>query len=323
MRSQKTSDSFLPKVRKNVRNLYLALHPKKSLAEAIREEHWKDKVSGYLSDVWFSRLISPEEIEEAWRSFPEALFDGMDEFELYSKELYQSEVPKILHKAESELPHRYELYDANRTICERYFAYVRKYKPRVLVQTGVHNGVCTLVILEALRINGQGTLYSISDPEEEKPLRPVNFKDGVGYDYSGSTTVARGRPSSAEPGSYAVPPGKKIGWVVPDEYSSYWSHRTGKPGRELPLLLAELDQIDMFVHDSEHSLSTMFCEFKLAWEWLRPNGLIFSHHIGWNEAFSTFIQEHDCDFGLVMVTYRRDDRPRYSAPGCAGYIRKR
>ena len=55
------------------------------------------------------------------------------------------------------------------------YAVVRAFQPKIIVETGVANGVSSAYILLALHANGGGTLYSIglNDPEylpAEKPL---------------------------------------------------------------------------------------------------------------------------------------------------------
>ena len=274
-----------------------------------------------MNKGYFSNLADPDELKRTEEHFIDEFFDSRGEYEDIVGELYNSDIPELLIDAEDEFPHRYELYDGNRYICERYFAYTRKHEPEIVVESGVHNGVSTLVVLYALTLNGTGSLYSVSHPDESKHARPQTFDDSKGeYNFSEVTPASRGRPSCAEPGSYGVPEDKEIGWLIPDQYRNRWEHHLGNPVKVLPSLLNKLGAIDLFIHDSHHSISNMLFEFKLAFEWLQDGGAIFSHHICWNEAFSTFIQEHDCEYGFTDIDLASGNAPRYTILRCSGYI---
>jgi hypothetical protein len=306
--------------KKWVRRVYLEFHPRKSLRAYERRQARYE----VLNDIWFSGLSDPGEIQDPDSSFVPSLFADRAEFDAYVEEMYESDLTEILDDAIEELPdgRRKELWDIDAQTCERYFSYVRKYEPDVVVETGVHNGVGTLALLVALRMNGTGTLYSISRPDETDPGPPVHFSDEDGYDYVANAHGSRGRPSESEPGSYSVPPGKEPGWIIPPEYHDRWNHYRGVPERCLPEVVDDAGRCDVFVHDSRHAISEMLFEFAFAWEHLTTGGMIFSHHIGWNEAFSTFVQEHDCEFGLVYQHMEQEPEPRYTIPGVAGYIRR-
>ena len=57
---------------------------------------------------------------------------------------------------------------------------------------------------------------------------------------------------------------------------------------ELPRLLERLGTIDIFLHDSLHTLEHMTFEFEIAWKYIRPGGFLASDDIDYNEAFSQF-----------------------------------
>ena len=76
----------------------------------------------------------------------------------------------------------YRLGHAPRFDCETLYFLVRSLKPNVVVETGVCYGVSSAYILEALRQNGHGNLYSIDlgNAEDEPPndfLVPLNVRD--------------------------------------------------------------------------------------------------------------------------------------------------
>jgi hypothetical protein len=67
-----------------------------------------------------------------------------------------------------------------------------------------------------------------------------------------------------------------------------WTYVRGSSRRRLPGLLAELGEIDVFVHDSAHTHTNMAFEFETAWAVLRPGGVLVSHDVALNSAFAEF-----------------------------------
>jgi hypothetical protein len=65
----------------------------------------------------------------------------------------------------------------------------------------------------------------------------------------------------------------------------------GRSSQVLPDLLAELGQIDVFLHDSEHTYETQKFEYETAWVYLREGGLLLSDDTGVTPAFSEFARE--------------------------------
>jgi len=61
-------------------------------------------------------------------------------------------------------------------------------------------------------------------------------------------------------------------------------------GLLLPLL-ARLGTIDVFIHDSLHNYDHMLWEYRTAFPFLRPGGLLFSDDAAWNSAFPEFCRE--------------------------------
>jgi predicted O-methyltransferase YrrM len=136
------------------------------------------------------------------------------------------------------------------------YAAVRACEPEVVVETGVANGVSTSYLLLALRKNGHGTLHSIE----------------------------LGDPSY-------LPVGKPPGWLVPDWLKPQWNLLMGDTRERLPKLLAQLGSIDVFIHDSLHTYDQMLWEYRAAFPFIRPGGLLFSDDATWNPAFAEFCRE--------------------------------
>ncbi|MFM9057252.1 MAG: class I SAM-dependent methyltransferase [Bacteroidota bacterium] len=136
---------------------------------------------------------------------------------------------------------------------------VRVFKPLHMVETGVAHGASSWIILNAMRLNGRGTLHSIDLPNLD-----------TNQDYNFGTQSA------------------ETGWMVPDVLKANWDLRLGDAKTLLPALLKELGQIDIFFHDSDHSAEHMKFEFDQAEKHLRLGGLLLSDDIDKNSAFDAF-----------------------------------
>ncbi|WP_224447869.1 class I SAM-dependent methyltransferase [Haloprofundus salilacus] len=251
-----------------------------------------------------------KEKELTRQEFIDRFFDSEAELEAYEKEFMTGVIAENLKRAYDDLGNE-TFYDIHKDDCVRYYAYIRKYEPQTIVETGVFHGVSTLAILAALDRNDSGRLYSIDyssllDPTDEAELKRYE----------------RRRPSCSQRDSHLLPEGKEPGWVVPEELHDRWEFVAGRSQRKLPKLLSELGDVDMFVHDSEHSKTGMLFEFDLAWEHLSPGGMLFSHHVAWNDAFDTFVSERapDADHGKTAVHYVHFDK--HAEPGWGKYARK-
>jgi len=135
------------------------------------------------------------------------------------------------------------------------YAAIRGLQPDIVVETGVANGISTAFFCLALENGGRGaSLHSID---------------------LGDTTL--------------LPPGKRVGWVLPPWLRERWHLHVGNALQELPRLLDELGKIDVFVHDSLHTYDHMMFEFRCAYQFLRPGGLLISDDVLWNRAFKDFV----------------------------------
>ncbi len=141
---------------------------------------------------------------------------------------------------------------------------VRISKPEKVVETGVAAGFSTAYLLQALRDNGKGTLFSV--------------------DVGNRVPEGHRTESGALDKSWSVLEGE-IGLVVPAELRSNWQLTIGESRSTLSNLLTELGQIDVFWHDSDHSYSNMQFEFDTAWAALTDGGLLVSDDIVQNSAF--------------------------------------
>jgi hypothetical protein len=130
-------------------------------------------------------------------------------------------------------------------------------RPAKVVETGVARGITSRFILEALAQSETGHLWSIDLP----------------------------------------PPGDRdlhaqIGMAVPEALRDRWTYVRGSSRRRLGGLLAELKEIDLFVHDSRHSERNLLFELNHAWEVLNPGGAVVADDIDLNCGFHSFVEAH-------------------------------
>jgi predicted O-methyltransferase YrrM len=154
---------------------------------------------------------------------------------------------------------------------------VRMTAPKVVVETGVFRGISTTFILAALKDNGAGHLYSLDLP-------------GASY-----------RTDSGAMDESSIGKFTKTGYLVPEELKNRWTLIEGDVRVTLPRILAEAGQIDLFLHDSEHTYEMMTWEFALAYSHLRKGGLLLSDDISWNAAFADFTKSHPFGWSLTLA----------------------
>ncbi|MEF8814323.1 MAG: class I SAM-dependent methyltransferase [Halovenus sp.] len=160
----------------------------------------------------------------------------------------------------------------NKFTPQRVYAYVRKFQPDVIVETGVCNGASTLVVLRALERNDAGQLHSIDLPDEMR-----------------------------------LPEDRQPGWIVPDSLHEQWTLTLGNSLEELPDVLADLEEVELFMHDTTTQI--LDDELSIVWPHLSTDGMIFADDIHSNRMFDEITSAYAVDSGHV-------------APN-VGYFRKR
>ena len=150
---------------------------------------------------------------------------------------------------------------------------IRKLKPKIFVETGVWHGLSSVYILSAIKKNGKGKLISVDLPA----LASSGGFDEINPFDSGD--------------HIQLPEGKDPGWIVPNYLKENWTLRLGESKKLLPEIFSS-NQVDIFLHDSDHSVSNMDFEFNLAYESL-DKGYIFADNIHWNSSFNNFCKAHN------------------------------
>lgn len=150
---------------------------------------------------------------------------------------------------------------------------VRLLKPQIAVETGVRDGMSSLMILSAMKDNRIGHLYSIDLPD-------------VGM-----------------PKLY----GKEPGWIVDDDLREKWTMIYGSSASKLPSLLKNLKNIDFFLHDSEHSLKNMLFEFSLALNYLNDGAALISDDVTSNCSLQKSIENRNESQSINLLRNKESD----------------
>jgi len=164
---------------------------------------------------------------------------------------------------------------------------VRHLAPTRVIETGVAHGVTSRFVLEALARNGDGQLWSIDLPPIERPWK------------------------------------KQVGIAVGQRHSDRWSYIAGSSRLRLPKLLSQLNQIDIFIHDSLHSERNVRFELDLAWTALRPGGAIVVDDVDANWGFHSFTNIFSGHQSMICEAEPlRPDLRRFNKKGLFGIILK-
>lgn len=146
---------------------------------------------------------------------------------------------------------------------------VRKYKPDVVVETGVARGISSAYVLSAMHENDKGRLYSIDLPAASASIDDEPDRASHRYTLSDGQTHKH----------------YEVGHLVPEYLRDRWTLTLEDAKVALPKLLEELGSIDFFYHDSLHTYDHMKFEFETAWPYIKEGGLLLSDDVLWNNAF--------------------------------------
>lgn len=146
------------------------------------------------------------------------------------------------------------------------YVIIRALRPAVVIETGGTPGKSTAFILRAMEMNGRGHLYTIDLPP----------------------AVTAGQLEEGKHWHEQRPENLPSNWVVPDRLRDRHTLLLGSSREHLPKLLASLDRVDVFLHDSDHSYENMTWEFETAFPMLGSDGLLLSDDVLANDSFFDF-----------------------------------
>lgn len=165
---------------------------------------------------------------------------------------------------------------------------VRIARPKLVLETGVFDGMSSALVLRAMERNATGTLISVDLPAREM------IADATDRMLEG-----------------ALPQGCDPGWIVPQGLRSRYHLHLGDSKQLLPPLLQKCGQVDVFLHDSLHTYQHQFFEYQIAWPYLIPGGLLLSDDIFWSRAFHRFARRQHVaylnagNFGILRKPPKR------------------
>lgn len=227
-----------------------------------------DRVASIAESRLEARLERPtyraRDESDALRSLVTALGAELGE---HSDELQLADIQTQVRRGQEQIPSDAPFgtfHNGDFALARLCYQIVRAIKPQVIVETGVCYGVTSAFLLQAMEVNGTGHLHSIDLP----PL---------------------GKDAD-----------KHVGRLIPASLRSRWTLHRGIAKRLLPPLLAQLGEIDMFVHDSLHTCQNMRMEFASAWPAMARGGVLIADDIEGNTAFQQLTALSDIALSLVM-----------------------
>jgi hypothetical protein len=179
-----------------------------------------------------------------------------------------SEIEEIVHRRIARLGHEaapfHLAHNADPALARLCFVACRALKPDTVLETGVAYGMTSAFILQALEINGRGTLHSVDLP----PL---------GHEAD-----------------------RFVGILIPEALKHRWHLHRGKSKRVLPSLLPQLGRTDIFVHDSLHTYRNMQWELRIVTPYLTPQAIVIADDVEGNPAFLEWASQINPAFWAVM-----------------------
>jgi hypothetical protein len=158
--------------------------------------------------------------------------------------------------------------DADVRLGQAAWCLVRHLRAERIVETGVARGLTARVVLEALERNGRGRLWSIDLP----PLLERSLA-------------------------------QETGAAVPERLQERWTLLRGSSRKLLPGLLADLSQIDVFVHDSMHTARNLRFELGQVWPALAPGGAVLIDDVEKSVATGQFREARPETAAVIFTSH--------------------
>ena len=147
--------------------------------------------------------------------------------------------------------------DADNSLARAVWCVAVHTRPEVVIETGVAHGITSRIVLEALRRNDSGHLWSID--------LPFPFD----HELHAETGVA-----------------------VTDACRPRWSYLEGTSKQRLPPLVNKVGPVEMFIHDSLHTARNTLFEMEQAASAGAARGVMLVDDIDSHEGFAAFARRH-------------------------------
>jgi hypothetical protein len=161
--------------------------------------------------------------------------------------------------------------DGDSSLCRAVWCVAMHSRPQIVVETGVAHGVTSRIVLEAMRQNDRGHLWSIDLPF------PFDHR------LHGET-----------------------GAVVTDACRSRWSYLEGSSKQRLPPLVGQVGHVEMFIHDSLHTAENTLFEMEQAASAMSAGGVMLVDDIHSHLGFANFAERHPGYQTIVCPSADRD-----------------
>ena len=179
----------------------------------------------------------------------ETLIQNTKDLELHFKNYFKKLGSEKFPSKKKPYPVDYSIRNDSRLFL---YGLCKIMKPDVVVETGVAYGQSSSYILQALKENNNGILYSI-----DNIFRPWESLE-------------------------------MIGSAIPHNLRKKWKLVVGSSVVKLEETLRSKKTIDMFLHDSLHTYKNMLFEYNITWPFIKKNGFLISDDILENNAFLDF-----------------------------------
>jgi hypothetical protein len=161
--------------------------------------------------------------------------------------------------------------DADSSLCRAAWCVMMHTRPEIVIETGVAHGVTSRIVLEALGQNDLGHLWSVD--------LPFPFDRRL----HGET-----------------------GMVITDACRHRWTYLEGSSKQRLPPLVAEVGQVDVFIHDSLHTAENTLFEMEQAASAMPAGGVMLVDDIDSHAGFATFAERHPGYQTVICPSADRD-----------------
>jgi len=192
---------------------------------------------------------------------------------------YKSDIPGLFKKIPIK---NVDWYGLQRILL---YCLIREFKPQSILETGVYYGGNSVFILRALEKNDCGKLISVDFPQNKMDLAAMSLR----HPWVGGTEIYADK---YEPG-----------FIIPDYLKKYWEIEISD---SLKILSKIESPVDMFVHDSEHTLEHVKSELNLIWDKISDNGLAFIDDIDWSNGFYSFVSTNNL-YPLLLTDNGKDN----------------